>query len=1366
LEGRALPGDSFLGLLAGSVFANYMLTPADIDPLTLPPTDELIDVSCEALLSRPQLVSRSMGNTISALDSGWKAGRTDTESPGDWQSVGQSLSQAVDLPFQSTGSNPLRVANQSAREFRDRVFSDESWWAAQFSALGRGIRQADSPALPGDTSRRIDSDNVPMVDSTLDELAELAITPSTADETGASASVLELTAGEPALAQPVLLSPDGTMQDGEQFDEGGPAFLMGGSCCCTTEARDDEAWTYEDQPVLLHSLLNNDHDPELDTLVITEITQPDHGSALLRPDQIVVYSPPANWSGETVFDYTISDMNGNFSTASVTLIVTPENDRPSASAILLETSEDTPGLVTFAASDVENEPLSFYVVDGPSHGTLGALVGNQITYYPDGNYAGDDSFRYAATDGHVSGEPATVDLEVLPMADPPGVTITPTSGSTNVSEGFESGESYSMVLNTAPAADVIVSIDAGSQLLASPSTVVFTLSDWATPQVVALEAVDDLVAEATPQAALVTHSSASLDPAYSGIAIASVNVWISDNEIPQLYRLGSELPVEITEGGGAGSYFVALGSQPLFPVSVALTSDAQVTLSPSAIAFDSVNWALPREVIVQAVEDSIGEGYHLSAVTHSMSSQDPMYDGETMVMNVALVDNDGPTARLDTFDDLSEDVEATLDVLNNDAGEGLTIIEATGASDGSLTIVQQGTRVRYSPNADFYGDDRFTYRVRDAEGLEAMGAVRVWVKPVNDRPVFVNPPGLVVLHEDEEEFLPVAADDVDGDALAFAVFPPDIEFNGLPPGLYVDYLSGIVTGIVSSTAEGEYLAVLLVHDFLGGEQTTTLAYSVLPTNHAPTVGDPDDRVNRQGDPVDLIIPTHDVDGQPVTSVAAIGLPAGVTVQKIGDAWKLIGPIAQDAEIGAYEVTLTATDQGGLTGTNSFVWTVRGQNDPVPRVTFALNGTIEPPDRFESDDITLLWAGDREQLDHEDLPATVSLVYDSPGPHIVTFEVSPPGRVELNIGSAVMLSGWTIDLTITPKAASQQVYDVKITAIVDGMNAGSEDFTIVNASLPHIRHDDTPVEYDASQDRIPPASPNSFTDKVSWSPDLEGLQSVVFEKVLSGDPSVVGDFEVPPLPIAVVGDCAPGENVALLVLDGTVQTAPSLDANGKNDLMGSNRGGLKLGARVRGARLHSNPFSVTAIPIAAIGGMPQVLQGTNLNGEWTWGLNYPITFASDDLGDPQTALDEVFGGEQLFDFNVLGAFEGFRKHEQEDWLPITAINADSLTISRVAPTRDKALRDLIDTFLNDIGTPSLQTLEQRIVFNDTRVGLVGPGVPLKGAGAPIRWSGSYLVFAADQEDDVIWISIRREPLENHGALAAVALHGKPHMVGLE
>jgi len=108
------------------------------------------------------------------------------------------------------------------------------------------------------------------------------------------------------------------------------------------------------------------------------------------------------------------------------LVVAPTGQAPTADPQSVSTAEDTPLDIALTGSDPDCDPLTYSVVSGPSHGTLGGIAPN-LTYTPTANYNGADSFTFVVSDSLASSEPAAVDITVqavndAPVADPQSVT--------------------------------------------------------------------------------------------------------------------------------------------------------------------------------------------------------------------------------------------------------------------------------------------------------------------------------------------------------------------------------------------------------------------------------------------------------------------------------------------------------------------------------------------------------------------------------------------------------------------------------------------------------------------------------------------------------------------------------------------------------------------------------------------------------------------------------------------------------------------------------------------------------------------------------------------------------------------------------
>jgi Ca2+-binding RTX toxin-like protein len=123
--------------------------------------------------------------------------------------------------------------------------------------------------------------------------------------------------------------------------------------------------------------------------------------------------------------------------------------------------------------------------------------------------------------------------------DSPGVTVTQSAGSTEVTEGG-STDTYTLQLNTLPTSNVDITVTADAQAevsldgtnFAATQTLTFTNVNGQTPQTVTVRAVDDTLPENNHTGALTHAITNSTDPNYpTTLAIGPVNAQITDNDI-------------------------------------------------------------------------------------------------------------------------------------------------------------------------------------------------------------------------------------------------------------------------------------------------------------------------------------------------------------------------------------------------------------------------------------------------------------------------------------------------------------------------------------------------------------------------------------------------------------------------------------------------------------------------------------------------------------------------------------------------------------------------------------------------------------------------------------------------------------------
>jgi len=163
------------------------------------------------------------------------------------------------------------------------------------------------------------------------------------------------------------------------------------------------------------------------TLVVIAVN-PTNGTATIMGGTNVLFTPATNFTGTTTIGYTITDGLGGTNTSLITVVVGLMPPVANSQSVTL--LENTPQAVTLTGSDPNNLPITFVILGGPTNGTLNLLNTNSgsVTYTPNTNYTGADSFTFRVNDVQTNSAVATVTIAVLPVADVAIIKTGPVTG--------------------------------------------------------------------------------------------------------------------------------------------------------------------------------------------------------------------------------------------------------------------------------------------------------------------------------------------------------------------------------------------------------------------------------------------------------------------------------------------------------------------------------------------------------------------------------------------------------------------------------------------------------------------------------------------------------------------------------------------------------------------------------------------------------------------------------------------------------------------------------------------------------------------------------------------------------------------------
>ena len=109
--------------------------------------------------------------------------------------------------------------------------------------------------------------------------------------------------------------------------------------------------------------------------------------------------------------------NGSFFVRmGVTINAVSPNQPPVATAQNVSVNEDASVNITLTGTDPNSDTLNFATLTNPTNGTLSGTAPN-LTYTPNANFSGSDSFTFKANDGTENSAPATISITVNPLEE-------------------------------------------------------------------------------------------------------------------------------------------------------------------------------------------------------------------------------------------------------------------------------------------------------------------------------------------------------------------------------------------------------------------------------------------------------------------------------------------------------------------------------------------------------------------------------------------------------------------------------------------------------------------------------------------------------------------------------------------------------------------------------------------------------------------------------------------------------------------------------------------------------------------------------------------------------------------------------------
>ncbi|MGL1154135.1 tandem-95 repeat protein [Vibrio parahaemolyticus] len=606
---------------------------------------------------------------------------------------------------------------------------------------------------------------------------------------------------------------------------------------------------------------------------------------------IATISPTADWNGSETLTFTATDPSGESISQRVDFTVAPVADIVADKATVVE---DTPTIIKVLGNDTfegYDQVVSLDTNNGPANGTVSVNPDGSVTYTPNDNYHGADSFTYIVTSGGVS-ESTTVNVDVTPVNDAPMAKddIATTQEDTAVTidvlsnDSDMDGDKLSIQSASVPEAQGKVEIVEG-KLVFTPSEnfngdakITYTITDGQLTDeakvTVTVNPVNDAPIIKVEAVESITEDAVSTDTVVATLTARDTDtpedqltVSLENNSNGYFVLVGDE--VKLTQAG-----VDAVNNDELNLKDLTISASVSDGVNPTASDSDSlvVNRVNDAPTVENAIADQVlsedfdaytidlnevfkdsdsslefsvsgNNSIQISIVsgvatitptadwngkeTITFTAKDPSGESVSQTVNFTVASVADIVADKAT---VVEDTPTIIKVLGNDTFEGdgkVVSLDANNGPANGTVSVNPDGSVTYTPNDNYHGADSFTYIVTSG-GVSESTTVEVNVTPVNDAPVAKN--DISTTQEDTAVTIDVLSNDtdIDGDTLR-------IDSASVPSDQgTVEIVDGKLVFTPAENFNGDAEITYTVTD---GELTDEAKVSVTvnPVNDAPTI---------------------------------------------------------------------------------------------------------------------------------------------------------------------------------------------------------------------------------------------------------------------------------------------------------------------------------------------------------------------------------------------------------------------------------------------------------------------------------------------------------------------------------------------------
>ncbi len=466
-------------------------------------------------------------------------------------------------------------------------------------------------------------------------------------------------------------------------------------------------------------------------IVVSIETSPAYASSFaVNPDGTFSYQHDGSENFIDSFSYRVTDTNGDFDTATVTVAITPVSDStPDAITDAITVikgglaTQVNGGGISLLDNDIglEDTPIAITVETEPAHAASFAInPDGTFSYQHDGGEGSLDVFIYRITDNDGEFDLATVTVAITPASNsnPDAIEDAITVDEGNTTTQLDSGES-SLLANDAGLDDAPITVDVETPPAHAASFAINADGTFSYTHDGSENLADSFVYR-------VTDSDGDFDTALVAISV---------NPVSDTTPVAVDDAIAVVEGDAAT--MLDSGETSLLANDFGL-SDVPIVIAVETPPSHAADFQILDDGTFSYTHD--GSPNFVDSFVYRITDNDGQSDSAIVAITITPLDDTIPNAINDTINVDEGAVAVQLaggeaSLLANDFGLQdvpiLVVVETPPLHAASFEINDDGT-FRYEHDGSENFSDSFVYRITDNSGKSDTASVFVSITPVSD----------------------------------------------------------------------------------------------------------------------------------------------------------------------------------------------------------------------------------------------------------------------------------------------------------------------------------------------------------------------------------------------------------------------------------------------------------------------------------------------------------------------------------------------------------------------------------------------------------------------------------------------------------